>query len=94
MDNCKLDKFKKSFPQFLLKTDIIEHLTTNNFTQLYVYIENDEIIAFIMYDLIYERCELTQIEVKSEYRNRHIASKLLTHMINECRNKKIENITL
>ena len=94
VDNCKLEDFKKSFPQFLLKTDIIKHFDNNSFTQLYVYIEKEEIMGFIMYDLIYERCELTQIEVKQEHRNRHIASELLTHMIEDCKKNRVENITL
>ena len=94
VDNCKIEILEKSFPQLLPKMDINRQLEDNDFTQIYVYKDNNNVIAIIMYDFIYERCELTQIEVIETHRNRHIASKLLTHMIDNCKKNNIENITL
>ena len=94
VENCKIKELKDTFPQIFTKIDIKHELSNNSFTQIFTYTENDKIIAFIMYDLIYERCELTQIEVLEDYRNRHIASDLLTYMIEDCLNNNIENITL
>ena len=94
VDNCKISVLKNSFPQIFAKIDVNKLLIDNKFTQMFTYIENDKIVGVILYDLIYERCELIQIEVLENYRNQKIASKLLTYMIDDCKKKHIENITL
>lgn len=94
VENCKKEELKNSFPHVFDTIDVNEMFINNNFTQLFTYIVDDKIAAFIMYDLIYERCELTQIEVLEEYRHHKIASKLLTHMIDDCKKNNIVNITL
>lgn len=94
VDNCKILDLKNSFPQIFTKIDINKLLIDNKFTQIFTYMDNNKIVGVILYDLIYERCELIQIEVLEMYRNKHIASKLLTHMIEDCRKNNIENITL
>lgn len=94
VDNCKISVLKNSFPQIFAKIDVNKFLIDNKFTQMFTYIENDKIVGVIIYDLIYERCELIQIEVLENYRNQKIASKLLTYMIADCQKNHIENITL
>ena len=94
VDNCKISVLKNSFPHIFAKIDVNKLLIDNKFTQMFTYIENDKIVGVILYDLIYERCELIQIEVLENYRNQKIASKLLTYMIEDCKKKHIENITL
>lgn len=94
VDNCKISVLENSFPQIFTNLDVNKVLVDNEFTQMFTYTENNKFVGIIIYDLIYERCELTQIEVLEAYRNRQIASKLLTHMIEDCRKNKIENITL
>ncbi len=59
-----------------------------------VYIENNEIIAFISYKILYERAELDYIFVKEESRKKGIASELIENMLDDCRNKKVETIDL
>ena len=94
VDNCKISDLKNSFPQIFTKIDVNKVLVDNEFTQIFTYVENDKIVGVILYDLIYERCELIQIEVLENYRNQKIASKLLTYMIADCQKNHIENITL
>lgn len=94
VDNRKISTLENSFPQIFTKIDVNSLLVDNKFTQIFTYTENNKVVGIIIYDLIYERCELTQIEVLEGHRNRQIASKLLTHMIEDCRKNKIENITL
>lgn len=94
IDNCKILDLKNNFPQIFMKIDVNKFLIDNKFTQIFTYIENNKIVGVILYDIIYERCELTQIEVLESYRNRQIASRLLTYMIEDCQKNEIENITL
>jgi ribosomal-protein-alanine N-acetyltransferase len=64
------------------------------FTKCSVYIDNNKIIAFIIYFIIQESAEITDIVVQTEYQGKHIGSALLENVINECRNSKCEKITL
>lgn len=80
--------------------DVIESISDNKnvlkgdnpFTHTLVYLDNDEVIGFIKYDVIYEKVELIYIFVCKDCRNKGIASKLLKSLIDKVSNK--ENITL
>ena len=74
--------------------DIKEDLTNNFFSKYFIYEENNNIIGFINYSDLYDRFELNYIYVKEEFRNKKIASKLMTYFINIGTNKNIDNITL
>ena len=74
--------------------DIKEDLTNNFFSKYFIYEENNNIIGFINYSDLYDRFELNYIYVKEEFRNKKIASKLMTYFINNGTNKNIDNITL
>ncbi len=67
-------------------------LTNNPFSKCLIYLENNTIIAFIDYSIIYEKIEINYIFVKEEYRRKNIASKLLSYLIKNNLDK--ENITL
>jgi len=88
---CQVNELKKSFPQSAVENFVN---FTNPFTQVFVIKTNEEIVGIMILDIIYERMELIQIEVKEEYRNQGYASKLLEFMINLAKEKKLENITL
>ena len=66
----------------------------NPFSKYYVYCENDDIIAFINYYDLYDRFEISYIEVLNKYRNKNIASKLMENLIILGEKNKIKNITL
>lgn len=68
-------------------------LSKNPYSKFIAYDEN-KIIGFANYDLIYERCELIYIGILPEYRNKKLASKLMEFIIEDCKNKKIKNISL
>ena len=80
--------------------DVIESISDNKnvlkgdnpFTHTLVYLDNDEVIGFIKYDVIYEKVELIYIFVCKDCRNKGIASKLLKSLIDKVSDK--ENITL
>ena len=80
--------------------NIIENISDNKsvlkgdnpFTHTLVYLDNDEVVGFIKYDVIYEKVELIYIFVCKHCRNKGIASKLLKSLIDIASDK--ENITL
>lgn len=93
-ENSKIEEIEKKFPQFLKENSINESLASDPFTEYYIYIENNQILGFINYDILYERAELLYIAVIEEAQNKKIGSKLLEYMIDNCKLKNIQNITL
>lgn len=73
---------------------IKDSIDNNTFTRHFVYKDNEEIIGYINYDIIYERSELIQINVLKEKENNHIGSKLMEYMINDLINNNVKEITL
>ena len=59
-----------------------------------VYVSNNEIIAFISYQILYERAELNYIYVKKEERKKGIASLMMQSMIEDCDFNSVETIDL
>lgn len=64
------------------------------FSHYLVYKEEDEICAFISYELIYDRIEIDYIYTKERFRTKGIASKLINYLVNEGINNNCINITL
>lgn len=63
------------------------------YTKYYAYVDNDSIVGFLSFDLIYDRAEINYIFVEKDYRQQGIATKLLNYMLDIC-NNECENITL
>ena len=66
----------------------------NEFSSCLVCTENDCIIGFITYFILYEKAEIIDIYVKMKYRKKKIGTKLIKKVIDECYKKDCENITL
>lgn len=66
-------------------------VTKNFFNKVVVYKKNTETVGFLDYSVMYERAEINYIFVKEEYRNKNIASKLLTYMFD---NVNVESTSL
>lgn len=75
-----------------LNLNKIELNTNDPFTKNILYIDDNNIVGFLNYSIIYERAELNYIFVLESHRNKKVASKLLNNMINNC--KSCDNITL
>ena len=60
----------------------------------YVYLIDNKIVAFISYVIFFERAELNYIFVSPDYRGIHIASDLMEHMLNECKQKQVLTVDL
>ncbi len=70
----------------------ISIIDNDPFSKFIIYLENDEIIGFLSYSVIYERAEINYIFVLESYRGKKIASKMLDYIIKTC--KICDNITL
>ena len=77
--------------RFLLENKI-NIIDNDPFSKFIVCLENDEIIGFLSYSIIYERAEINYIFVLESYRSKKVASKMLDYMIKTC--KICDNITL
>ena len=73
--------------------DINSDLDNNPFSHFLLYIEDDKILGFINYYLLYEKIEIAHFNVLEEYQNKKIGSKLLEYIINKYKGI-VENITL
>lgn len=82
--------FYEKFKQYKIKNDFEQNI----FSKYFIYMEKSNIIGFINYYDMYERFELSYIEVKEEYRNQKIGSKLIEHLIEIAKYKDVDNITL
>mgnify|MGYP004574599297 CR=1 FL=1 len=77
--------------RFLLENKI-NIIDNDPFSKFIVCLENDEIIGFLSYSIIYERAEINYIFVLESYRGKTVASKMLDYIIKTC--KICDNITL
>jgi len=66
----------------------------NPFMNCLVYEENNKVIGFISFLIIYEKAEIIDIAVSLEQQRQSIGTKLLDAFFHECLNKKCESITL
>ena len=71
-----------------------KEFSTNPYLKIITYMENDKIIAFLLYSLIYDRIEIEQFEVSIEKRRKGIGNKLIKYLIEKYENTNIKNITL
>lgn len=93
-DDNLINNLESSFIKRFDKNRIKEDLEQNVFSKYFIYMEKSNIIGYINYYDMYERFELSYIEVKEEYRNQKKGSLLLEHLIEIAKYKKVENITL
>jgi len=68
-------------------------LSLSSVSKCFVYIENDEVIGFILADIFDDRAEIIDVAVSLMSRNKKIGDKLVKYIIDMCKNK-CNNITL
>lgn len=89
----ELDDLEKLFDNFS-KSNVIYDIENNSFTNYYIYKEDEKIVAYINYQIMYERSELININVIEDYRRRGIASKLILFMLDDLKENNVKDITL
>ena len=83
------NKYLKYIVDISDKKDIIDN---SPFKKFYVYLLDEEIVSFLIYDDIYDRIEITYIYTVDKYRGKGYAYKLIEYLINNY--KTYSNITL
>ena len=73
--------------------DVQNDLINNPFSHYIVYYDDERILGYINYYLMYDRAEIANFNVLEEYQHKGIGTKLLDFVINKL-NGKVENITL
>lgn len=71
-----------------------EIISNNPFLHYFEYIENNKIIGYVKYLIMYDKIEIENIFVKEEYRKKGIGTKLMSYLIAKAIEKKAVNITL
>lgn len=66
----------------------------NPYMHCFVYEQGTSIVGFIIFSIMYEKAEIIDIAVDSEYQRQDIGSKLLFKAIDECMLYGCESITL
>lgn len=64
------------------------------YTNYYAYYEDNDILGFISFDIIYDRAEINYIYTVENARRKNVASKLFDNMVEKCTKLHCENITL
>jgi len=67
---------------------------TNPFSRRIEYQENDKLIGYLEYSIIYDRMEIDNFFVEEAYRKQGIGTKLMAHLVSEAINLRVINITL
>lgn len=63
----------------------------SEFLKIYLYKIDGKIVAFLIFNIMYEKCEIVDIFVSKNYRNKGIASNLINEILNDY---TVDNITL
>lgn len=70
------------------------NITPTIYSEIIIYEQNDKIVGFCLYDLIFERCEIEYIGVLEKYRNQKVASRLIEYIIDDAKKHNALNISL
>lgn len=79
---------------FLKEFNQVESSLNNPFKKYVGYRQNNKIISFLCYSLIYDRIEIEYIYTDKQFRKNGLASILLNHLIELGLKNNCENITL
>lgn len=63
----------------------------NEYTKIYTFIVEGKVVAFLIFTILYDKCEIIDLFVKKDYRNKKIAQKLIKEIQKDY---SIENMTL
>lgn len=72
----------------------VDTIHTNPFARKIEYVLDDKVIGYLDYSLIYDRMEIDNFNVLTEYRKQGIGTKLMAHLISIAIEYRVVNITL
>ena len=90
LDIISITELNSNF-NYVLK-NVSKDLSDNPFSHYLLFIEDNKIVGYLNYYLIYDRIEIANFNVLEEYQNKGIGTKLLDYLIKKYTD--IVNITL
>ena len=72
----------------------VDTISVNPFSRRIEYTENNQLLGYLEYSLIYDRIEIDNVQVNIESRGQGIGTKLMAYLVNEAINLRVINITL
>ncbi len=72
----------------------VDTTSSNPFSRRIEYRDDDKVIGYLEYSLIYDRMEIDNFLVLDDYRNKGIGTKLLSYLVSLAINFRVVNITL
>ncbi len=88
---ASITELEKKFGDIL--NDVKNDLDSNPFSNYLVYLENEKIVGYLNYYLMYDRIEIANFNVLEEFQNKHVGTSLIEYLINKYMGK-VNNITL
>lgn len=91
-ENDFLD-FKKIYKEYKSEDIDMSYVINHIYNRTIIALDNNKIVGFIIYALIYDRCELIDLYVDKSYRRKGIANELINIMLDntkECINISLE----
>lgn len=92
INNNHLLEFKKIYYDYKQEDINNDYIINHVYNQTFVALDDEKIIGFIIFALIYDRCELIDLYVDKSYRRMGIAKELLAIMFDKA--KDCDNISL
>ena len=92
-----VDLTVENIANFSFKVEIVDlkrEFESNPFIKCFGYVNDKDIVGYLLYEDIYDRFDIVNLFVNEQYRNNNIASKLLTELIKSGKDQNIINITL
>jgi len=71
----------------------LEEMFKHDYNRIYLYIKDNKVVGLLMAILLYETCEIENIIVLEEYRNKKIATNLIDSLISDF-DENIKTLTL
>ncbi len=62
-------------------TNCLEKMLKTPYYHIYVDVEDEHIVAFLLYSHLYETVELIDLFVDANYRRKHIATRMMNYML-------------
>ena len=84
----------QSFFEPWSKEILVREMKINKFLEHFVYESDEKILGFYIANYILDEAEIYTIAVREEYRGQKIASKMLNHLVERCKKRKITKIFL
>ena len=72
----------------------VDTISSNPFGRRIEYIENNIVLGYLEYSVIYDRIEIDNFLVNESVRGKGIGTKLMAYLVNEAINLRVINITL